>query len=59
MQDLYEKQEDGQWAGDGLLIIRRLGERFSQVFGSGEPSLLPYMLYILRFLTTGKGTQYI
>ena len=37
MQDLYEEQDGGQWAGDGLLIIRRLGKRSSQVFGSGEP----------------------
>ena len=37
MQDLYEGQNGEQWAGDGLLFIRRVGERSSQVFGSGEP----------------------
>ena len=37
MQDLYEGLEGERWAGDGLLFIRRLGERSSQVFGSGEP----------------------
>ncbi len=37
MQDLYEGQDGERRAGDGLLFIRRLGERSSQVFGSGEP----------------------
>jgi len=37
MQDLYEEQDGGRWAGDDLLLIRHVGERSSQVFGSGEP----------------------
>ena len=37
MQDLYKGMEGKKWAGDGLLFIRRLGERSSRVFGSGEP----------------------
>ena len=37
IDDLYEGLEGERWAGDGLLFIRRLGERSSQVFGSGEP----------------------
>lgn len=37
MQDLYEVQDGGRWAGDDLLLIRHVGERSSQVFGSGEP----------------------
>ena len=37
MQGLYEEQDGGQWAGDGLLYIRRLGKRSSQVFASGAP----------------------
>ena len=37
MQDLYEEQDGGRCASDGLLMIRRLGERSSQVFGSGGP----------------------
>ena len=37
MRDLYEGLDDERWAGDGLLFIRRLGKRSSQVFGSGEP----------------------
>ena len=37
MQDLYEEQDGGRWAGDELLLIRHVGERSSQVFGSGEP----------------------
>lgn len=36
MQDLYEEQDGGRWAGD-LLLIRHVGEWSSQVFGSGEP----------------------
>ena len=37
MQDLYEEQDGGRWAGDDLLLIRHMCERSSQVFGSGEP----------------------
>ena len=37
MQDLYEEQADVRWAGDGLQIIRRVGERSSRVFGNGAP----------------------
>ena len=37
MQDLYEEQDGGRWAGDDLLLIRHVGDRSSRVFGSGEP----------------------
>ena len=37
IQDLYEEHDEGRWAGDGLLVIRHLGDRSSQVFGSGGP----------------------
>ena len=43
MQDLYEEQDGGRWAGDGLLMIRSLGERSSQVFGSGEPFQIDHL----------------
>ena len=37
IQDLYEEQDGGRWAGDGMLLIRHVGERSSRVFGSGGP----------------------
>ncbi len=37
MQDLYDEQANGRWAGDGMLLISRLSERSSQVFGTGSP----------------------
>ena len=37
MQDLYEEQEDNRQAANGVLLIRHIGERSSQVFGSGRP----------------------
>ena len=43
MQDLYEEQDGGRCASDGLLMIRRLGERSSQVFGSGGPFQIDHL----------------
>ena len=37
MQNLFEEQDGGRWAGDDLLLIQHVGERSSRVFGSGEP----------------------
>ena len=37
IQDLYEEHDGGRWAGDGMLLIRHVGERSSRVFGSGGP----------------------
>ncbi len=37
MHDLYDNQDCGQRTSDGLLFIRRLGDRSSRVFSSGRP----------------------
>ena len=37
MHNLYKEQDNGWWADRNMLFIRCLGERSSQVFGSGAP----------------------
>lgn len=37
MQQLYEDEQERQWADKDMMMIRRLGEYSSQVFSSGQP----------------------